>query len=607
MSAALMDQYQAKPLRKLEGFWRVDGTSDVEWSEDRLKIGFVLSRLKDDYSNPFNASAREDIPTVTLVLSPRWLSILTVGSIWQGGKRVSKPSWLDRSFEIDTCHASNQAAKLKDRWATKGVVTELSPKTDQKGPSVTLYAVAPIIGDKEFEWLVIPHSEIFRFYVAVSGRVTTKVLNGEISDLIDLNKPTSNDPVTIFEHVKLKEIEAKFFGRLQANKEFKDEIFQINKRFSAINVSNTLTGDNAALVLEARFPFSGRTNLSVSGIPMQLANKPAIYVMEIHHCTYPLGFSSLIIESSGNQTGGGRQDEKGNGHKSFNVPSHDPDDEDEGVDDSPADATLQRREISQISSPFPEDADIHIEYRRNLKQKHKIATYVSEEMDIEGLTLGDGNFRATSQNMLGAEDVKEEAPPAAREMTEFFEMLQGFEAKAKRKRWSVDSRAINGSIPLAPGNPKINKHIITSFPMLAGKKRTWHLIETEEKIRTRQLACIEVKTALAQRFFYILEMELKDTDPGQCTLLVRRRDYQKITDDDFNSLLKLTSYKNRWPDFNTDTWKKSKHRTLADAFNEVHLSKKLQHPKNRDFWCDSLTHSIFKWLKLPQPEEANSS
>lgn len=603
-----MDKYRAKPLLKLQKFWRVDGTSDVEWVENRLKIGFVLSRLRDDYSDPFSAAARQDIPSQLLVLSPSWISILTVGSVWDGGKRISKPGWLGRALEIDTSQAVNHATNLKDKWTTRGITAgNLAPQKDQKGPSVTLYTIVPVVGDNQFKWMVIPQSEIFRYYFSVSGRITKKVLNGEIDDLVDLSKPTDNNPITIFEHVKLKEIEAKFFGRVQANQKFKEETLKINKKISAINASNSITGNNSALALEANFPFSGRTNLSVAGIPMTLANEPAIYTMEIHHCTYPLGFSSLVVESIGSQTGGGSADEEGKGYKYFNVPSHDPDDEDEEIDDAPADARLPRRDIPQNSSPFPEDADILIEYRRSEQHKQKVATYVSEKAEIEGLTLGDGNFRATSKNKLGVDDFKEEFPPASRQLKDFFEMLRSFEEIARAKKWSVNSKAINGSIFLDLSNPNIKTHIITSLPMLASKKRTWHLINTGDKVRTRQLACVEVKTTRTQRFFYILEIELKESEPGQCTFLVRRRDFKQITDDDFNSLLKLTCYKNRWPDFETDTWKKSKQRALAETFKDHHISKKLQHPKNRDSWCTNLTSGIFNWLKKPEPDTPNNT
>ncbi|MGC5699279.1 hypothetical protein J4P02_03640 [Pseudomonas sp. NFXW11] len=603
-----MDHYQAKPLFNYQHFWRVDGTSDLEWDEKSLKIGFVLSRLRDDYTDPFIANARQDIPPKLLTLSPSWINILTVGSVWDGGKRISKPAWLGRSLEIDTSQAVNQSANLKDKWATTDITaTDLSSPKDRKGHSATLYTIVPIIGDKQFKWMVIPHSEIFRYYFAISKRITKTVLNGETSSLIDFSKTTSNDPVTIFERVSLKEAEAKFFGRAQVNKLFKEEIFQINKRISVINASNSLTGSDSALALEANFPFSGRTNLSVAGTPMKLANEPAIYAMEIHHCTYPLGFSSLIVESSANQTAGGKLDEKGKGYRSFNVPSHDPDDEDEELDDSPADATLQRREIPLANATLPLDTEIRIEYRRTLEHKDKIATYVSEEIDTRGLTLGEGNFRASSKNTVGADDFKEEAPSAARELNDFFEMLQGFEKIAKGKQWSVASRTINGAIPLKLNDSKRNTHVITSLPMLGSKKRTWHLITTEDSVRTRQLACIEVKATRTQRFFYILEIELKDNDPGQCTLLIRRRDFKQISDDDFNSLLKLTCYKNRWPDFDSDTWIKSKQRALAKTFKKDHVSKKLHHPKNRDFWCANLTSSIFKWLKVPLPDKANEA
>ena len=601
-----MDQYRARPLRKLEGFWRVDGTSNVESAVEGLKISFVLSRLRDDYSDPFSSNARLDIDPKVLVLSPSWLSILTVGSVWENGSRISKPGRFPRSFEIDTAQAVNKATNLMDKRAKQSItVSDLSEKKYFKHLSATFYSIVPITGDKQFKWMVIPHAEIFRFYVAVSGRVAKRVLRGESDYLVDLSKPTSNDPVIISERVQLKDVEAKLFGRIQANPLFKEEILQVHKRISVTNTTNSLTGERAPLALEVHFPFSGRTNLSVAGVPMRLANEPAIYVMEIHHCTYPLGFTSITIESTGSQNTGGSPGGKGNGHKVPNVPHNDPDDEDDEVDDLPADETLTRKEVPQHGSPFPDDVEISIERHQSLTFKKPVAKYVSDKAEVNGLTLGDG-IRTASDNLRGVDDIKEKLPEAARGLKDFVAMLEDFEKFAITKNWTVSSRALNGSIPLTRDDSKQSKHNITSFPAL-GKQRRWHLVGTEDNARPRQLACIEVKSNRTQRFFYILEIELKENDPGQCTFLVRQSEYKKISDDDFHKLLKLTCYKNRWPDFSTDVWKKSKHRALAEEFRKGHISKKLHHPKRREFWCANLTSRILSWLKDVEPDQTENA
>lgn len=597
-----MDEYRASPLRKFEGFWRVDGISELQGGEKGLNLSFVLSRLRDDYSDPYSAIARVSGSSTLLVLHPRWINILTIGSIWNGSKRVSKPERLGQLFEIDTTHAEtlpfSRSKNLNGKWTDRGIAAaDFLPQKDYENLFATLYTIVPI-NDKTYKWMVVPSSEIFRFFMGVSGRVVKKVLRGEAGELIDLSRATANDPVTIFERVNLKEIEAKFFGRVQANSFFKEEMLQINKRITAINTKNSMTGSQAALALEANFPFNGKASLGVSGVPMKLANDMAIFTMEIHSCSYPLGFSSLVVESAGDQTSGGSTNGGGNGHKTYNVPDHDPDDEDDEIQDSPADAELQRKEIPQSSSPFPEDVKIEVEYRRSWVQSVKIAGYVDETVDVEGLTFGDEDYRASSHNMLGVDDFKEESAPPARELLDFFRMLEGFEGFAQRNRWNVRSVAINGTIPLEQVEFSKKNYFLTCLPMLGSKKRTWHLVKTDDKPRTRQLACVEVESIRSSKFFYILEIELKDNEPGQCTVLVRRRDFKRIANDDFNSFLKLTCYKNRWPDFENDIWKKTKQRDLADFFVKTHISQKIQHPKNRENWCASLTSNIFNWLKV---------
>ncbi len=468
-------------------------------------------------------------------------------------------------------------------------------------------ACSTVHSDEQFKWMVIPHSELFRFYSAVSSRVCNKVLRGELSELIDFSVPTGVEPVTIFERVDLKQTEAKFFGRIRASKSFEDEIFQKNKRITLINMENRRTGARAALALEANFPFAGQTNLSVSGVPMRLADKPALFVMQIHHCTYLLGFSSLVVKSAGDRASGGSPDKSGKSYVAFNVPGHDPDDEDDAIADTPADANLKRVELSQISALFPEDAEISIEYQRSWKHTTNTASYVLEEVETEGLTFGDGDYRASSKNMVGVDDIKEEPPPPAWQLKAFFEMLHHFERRLQKKNWLIKSRAINGLIPITSDEPESSAHFITALPMLANKKRRWHIIAAEGGIRTRQLACIEVQSARANRYFCTLEVELKDNEPGQCTLLVRRRDFKQMSLDDLISLLKLTCYKNRWPDLETDIWEKSKQQALAKKLGDAHILRKLHHPKNRLGWSDSLVASILEWLRSAIPVETNQA
>lgn len=607
-----MDQNRKSPLQKISGFWRVDGISEVHLGEKGLKIGFVLSRLREDYTDPNEGSARLDMDPELLVLNPRWINHLTPGSVWESGACVSKPEWLGRSLSVDTTQAIklpfNRATKINGKWTARGIAAaDFLPQKGNHHLFATYYSLVPVSGDEQFKWMVIPHSELFRFYSAVSSRVCNKVLRGELSELIDFSVPTEVEPVTIFERVDLKQTEAKFFGRIRASKSFEDEIFQINKRITLINMANRRTGTSAALALEANFPFAGQTNLSVSGVPMRLADEPALFAMQIHHCTYPLGFSSLVVKSAGDRASGGSPDESGKSYVAFNVPGYDPDDEDDEIADTPADANLKRVELSQISALFPQDAEISIEFQRSWKQTTNTASYVSEEVDTEGLTFGDGDYRASSKNMLGVDDVKEEPPPPARQLKTFFEMLHHFERRVQKKNWLIRSRAINGLIPIAPDESEGSAHFITALPMLANKKRRWHIIAAEGGVRTRQLACIEVQSARANRYFYILEVELKDNEPGQCTLLVRRRDFKKMSLDDLTRLLKLTCYKNRWPDFETDIWEKTKQGALAKKFSDVHISRKLHHPKNRLGWSDSLTASILEWLKSAVPVETNQA
>ncbi|GEM_PF-1762872 len=604
-----MDQYKAAPLKKLKGFWRVDGVSQVAESEKGLKVKIVLSRLRDDFTDPYSIDARLGTRPVPLTLHPRWLCILTIGSVWHSGSFHSKPEPLPYSLTVDTTQAVNYtyhiAIKLGDAWTKAGIAAaDFLPKDNYEDLYATLYSLVRIVDNPTYKWLVIPASELLRFYMGVSGRLLTSVLRGETNDLIqwapEEQQRLNAGKIDLYENKKLKELEIQVLGRALASEAFKDEMFSVNKRITAISATNSLKGTKSALAIDSTFPFKGITNLSVSGQAMRLANDQAIFAMEIHHCTFPLEFTSLTVHGLGSTRAA--SDEKGQQGTHKHFVAHDPDDVDDELEDTATDATLQRRELPQIASPFAGSSDISIEYDRTDKVRSGSSLSSASDADSNGQSMGDGDYKDSSQGNVGVDEYKTPAQTPSLQLLEFFAMLNEFREKTRPLGWISKSIAINGQTSVEELDEDSDqsdqtKDIVTFFPFLE-KKRKWQLVASGEHIRARQLACIEVSSSKRSGgFFYILEIELKDQESGQCTAIIRGRDYRKLTTSEINKLLKLTCYLTRWPKLVNDKWTKKAHEKLATKVSQSIIITKLVHPRNRRFWSGQLIAHIKSWLK----------
>ncbi|MDT4811698.1 hypothetical protein FQZ97_446420 [compost metagenome] len=614
-----MDQYKAGPLKKLKGFWRVDGVSQVAESEKGLKVRMVLSRLKDDFADPYRIDARLGTPPKTLTLHPKWLCILTIGSVWHSGKFHSKPEPLNELLTIETTQGCNypyqRAVKLNDAWTKAGIAAaDFLPKDNYEDLYATLYTLVRIIDHPVYKWMVVPASELLRFYMGVSGRLLTAVMRGETGEFL---KWPSREPhqsnrgkINLYEIKQLRRLEIEVLGRALASPTFKEEMFAVNKRITKIRATNSLGGPQSALAIDVNFPFKGVTNLSVSGQPMQLANDQAIFAMEIHHCTFPLEFSSLTVHGAGSTKTEGGEAGTQNTHQHYVVADHDPDDEDDEIDDIDTDATLQHRELAQSASPFAGSSEVNIDYDRANKERPGSGSSSPTDTPSNGLGMGDGDYKSSSKGILCVDEFKTPEHLTSSKLLEFLEMIEEFRNKTRPQGWIATSIEINGEIPIKVKRKESDQHEkdddnakekITSFPPL-DKRRKWNLVTSTDGVRARQLACIEVSSSVRSgRFFYILEIELKDEETGQCTAIIRGRNYQQLTPTEINKLLKLTCYLGRWPDLITDKWDKKGHRSLAAEVSQTIIVSKLIHPKNRSVWVAKLIGHINRWMKQPEP------
>ena len=582
-----MDQKVPAPLRNLKGRWRVDGVSQASWNGQDFKVGIVLSELNPNVQNPFTAGASKQGAPALITLNPHWLSPLTIGSTWDEGRLVSRAAPLPGQFQVDTSKAQllsfNRSVKLGEKYTDNGVADPdfLTPRT-HRDLYPSLYLLVPIQGNKLYQWMVIPCSEILRFYMGPSSRLIARVLQGALETLVTDGK-LEGDTVTLYANTGLQKLEKIILGRAYANEDtYLAEMKEVHRRLQAINTKNNNERKNAALSIEANFPFKGITNLTIAGVPMSLAkgSNNALFAMEIIHCTYPCGYSHLVMERE-NEVGAGG-DKIVPGTSPVFVPQEE-DEIDDLVLDTPSDARIPPKALTRHADPFPWMDSITIENRHNQTQRDCRSDAPHFTVDVEENAIGDGSHAGEHKGKQQIIDVIDATPPSS-ELSLFIKLLPALQKGLAAKGWELQTITPNNQI--RTDDPS---YFATSFPSIKGGRWTWHL--------GRQLICVEVKLGPSSNdYFYILELE--QSKDAHCTALLRTDNLDKLDRNAINEFLRATTYNNDWPMFNG---KKKKNETAKFAEHELNKEhkmtlRKVKHPKHGNNWENLLLSEINNWV-----------
>ncbi|GLO49000.1 hypothetical protein D3C76_82530 [compost metagenome] len=582
-----MDQKVPAPLRDLKGRWRVDGVSQANWNGRDIKAGIVLSELKPEAENPFAADASLQSAPTLITLNPHWLSVLTIGSIWNEGRLISRPDPLPGHFQVDTSKAQllsfSRGVKLGEKYTDNGVADPdfLNPKT-HRDLIASLYLLVPIEGNKQYQWMVIPCSEILRFYMGPTSRLIARVIQGELDSLVVAGE-LEGDTVTLYAATDLQKLEKIIFGRAYANKDtYLAEMKEVHRRLQIINANNNNGKRNAALSIEANFPFKGITNLTIAGVTMSLAKgfNNAIFAMEILHCTYPSGYSHLVVNRENDVGVGG--DTKVPGTAPLFVPQED-DEIDDVVLDTPSDARLPMKVVTRHADPFPWMDSITMENRRNQTQRDWRSEAPRIPVDVAEHAIGDGSHAGEHKGKQQINNAIDSIPPS-RDLNSFIKLLPALKQGLAAKKWELQTITPNGRIRTDDPN-----YFATSFPSIKGRRWTWHL--------GRQLICVEVRLGPnSNDYFYILELE--QSNDAHCTALLRTEEFEQLDKDAINKFLKATTYSNGWPTFDRKAKKNDSAKIAEMQLYEEHKFAlwKVKHPKLGNNWENLLLSEINTWL-----------
>ena len=579
-----MATFTHKRLRSKPGLWRVDGIAPLSpGHRPGTRTAVLFSEITEDGKNAPYAPESRTQHVLRFPIHTASILDFTVGSLWRDGRKVASPPVLKDLFCVD-------AGRMRLVELGKPVISEALQASAILGDqafdigknrielSSTQYVFAPILNNTTAQWLIVPCSELLRFYSGCSSRFLSGMLQGSLDQYVDWSKCRldGGHPI-VHARRQLNIPESAVIARAVVNKYAREAIDAPHRHLARVQLNNTSNGEGR-LAIRSFFPFLGTTDLQIAGKQTRITDidgkeHMAVFAMEIKRCMHPFDCNHAIIESEVPFDGEGYKDEQiGGAAPPRNLPKLDDDETEYELDDVPADQRLPRLVTLTPSNQFSALSDFKLIHCRPPSSKKSGKPGPRIDVPVKTLTVADGTSARDAQGNLGVSTFQSQIDHVSRDLTQFIELLACLRTATKSREWEISTRTHEGSHSRGP-------ELIAPFPTNFGKRHSWHLIaEPNGKSRPRQVIWTEIALETPEQYFYLLEMELRPGEKsGQCTLLIQRHDLSSMEDHTFERLLRLTVVNHRWPKPD-DEWKRSHQQDFAKQFFAENIIHRIAHP-----------------------------
>lgn len=554
-------------LKNTPGIWRVDGIGHIQASKSLgTRINYLFSEIDPKFlSDPHSISASTG-QVFQLKGHSSWLRHFTPGSIWQEGQKTIVPQTI--SFPIDVTIDGDhciytQANTVPYSFApleTLLPASHLNFGENSDHLNQTLFALIkkPVMKGPKANYLIIPTSELFRFYAGASSRLLSSALTGRSKELVESAELVDGEAIIYDSTGTLTKREALFYGRALVSPEAREAFFGPYKHLVAAGLLNEAP---PPLYINSRFPFTGKTTLYVTGKKIKLKNKEtlaeewAIIVTQIRNCSHPLGFEKLTLVRNGTSViGDGNTSGYRRPPRSIKTDPEVPLETNDSASDQSTGTLIT---TNQVTSLINQINNIHFKKRViEIDEFERCAREANEEST--GNTFENGKNEADGSGNQKTEEVDVTVQDLEKTFLLFIEMLKYLRIKSKQYDWEIKT------LPYKK-NETIDGETVTTFPN-PGNRFTWYKIFLEDndlKGRSRRIFWAQIK--IQNRYIYLIEMELRAKEKNRNLLTITPKLTGGIPCEfsvkSFENLLILTAVNNGWP-LDDRKWK-TKHAEIA--------------------------------------------
>jgi len=356
----------------------------------------------------------------------------------------------------------------------------------------------------------------------------------------------------------------------------KEKLFSIHKTIASLNSNNKTKPreEASSLFLKCEFPFLDETFLQVSGKRVKMAPETktskalwGIYVMNVHDCPHDFPERISFIEDEVLRPAPPLDDEDSISISSVAPLSHDWDDLE--VVDGGADGSLKRLAVTREQSCL--SGALKTEFKKNTKMisGSAISSRHSHGADLRGVSFADGSYSINDRGVLGVGTYRQQSA------SNFEDTLEPFESMSKELALLVKDRGWVVRRPECIRQAYSDQYYY--FPRRIGPRRTWQLIDKKKLAgRTRAASSFEVDLGKGS-YLYLLELELRPGESGQCVALLHRNDFQPLRKADLDEYMYLSAMKRRWT-ISADKPETVESSRRAARFFKVHHVTTFKHP-----------------------------
>jgi|SRR5690554_68520 len=586
-----------KFLKSHPGSWRVDGVGELTLNNNRPQVILCFSSVDQDSQTRF---LKKSLPLSALI----WFS---VGSVWKNGKRIANSSLNTEKFTVDT-------SDFRDRSLPERVLINLGngdcadvsiiPAQEfnfggGKGNYLFLrdarYKMFKT-QDKETPYLIVPDSEIFRFYYAVSSRLCNSIVMDETDKYVDWSLSERGANPKVFLKARLSRLERYIFLR-----SLSDDVARQNLEGIRKHIENKSAQGNQ-LFVSANIPFRGKTTLAVTGkricLTQDSSSSPAIhayFAMQLLSCSYtPSFYDPTIIYGGKEYRSDGGETSHSTGSSVENSDYSDDLDDLLEFDHVEGDSRIKKLSLLAPSNRFPAMENLNYNF---LKPDGSVDSYGAKFDSDEKFnfdTIEEGGYSEQSSGGRGV-GIYASEQRTSRDMDKFIDVIKIVRAINKPKGWEVDFISNTDEL-------NSNGERLSIFPNM-GKKYNWYLIKPSGSKDNRPRHAVWVQVTLPDnKKIYLVEIELRSGEYGWSTAIwIPTVEGDYLFSSDLDRLLKLTAVKNRWPKLN-HKWASSKLDELSKELFARSEIGRVTHPKNilndtdtdenLQKWAEQLTEKI---------------
>lgn len=586
--------FTSAKLELQKGIWRVNCVGKIVLSEKTTRIYVSFTKIKPQgISYPFKKSSEEN-QSVSLLFHISHICFFRIGSLWKDGKLWSFAP-RNNIIVFDVLPSTAEFISLVDLPSVAERYLERSEYLLSGFGNSKLLKVQVNKNNSNISSLIIPCSEILRFYFAVSQRMIKLIVEGRIDNLINWSESRIQGATPIIKMNKdTSRLESSLLAEALMNETCREALMFPHK--SLVKQLNTiLTASSqqieSELHLYSMLPFYENTGISVAGIPVRLSpTEQSFYVMEIVSSDHSLSFSKYIREVDF-KSHSSKADSAVCGKN--NIPDYGGGSvESLPIKDAIPNKKIKRLQEIQYSSQFDRYYALFRRFRLIKANDVSKTKNINEQIAVEALSFEDGGGYDQSTNVQGIGVYVQQSQLANRSLLFFIEMI-------KKLKLLVDKKySITFICPTHDKSSDSNIGEFSSFPSDIAGVRSWHKISAVNEVRPRFVSVVQVLCKRTNRCFYLLEMEAKNPETEKhCTLLLECKKNIELTHSDLVELLEITALKKGWPHPTMNFNSKHDLKKRVNIFFTNFRIEKFKHPNQKDLTAEVWAKKLFDTLE----------